>query len=165
MADRLAPLDLGRLLGVLDRCGVEFVVIGGLAAIAHGSRRMTLDVDVVPRPDAGNFVRLASAVRELGVAEGVVADGRFQDIDPHDGVDLARSRNISLRTEAGRLDVVNAAKGVPPYEELDARAVVVDIAGVAVRVVGADDLLALKRASGCPKDLQDIADITSHELD
>lgn len=165
MPERTAPLDLARLLGVLREHEVAFVVVGGLAAIAHGSRRMTLDLDVIPRPDAANFERLAAAIEALGVPPGVVGDGRFASIDPHDGVDLARSRNLSLRTVAGQLDVLNAATNAPPYDELEARGVALAIAGVPVRVVGFDDLIAMKQASGRPKDLQDVADMTAHELE
>lgn len=165
MTEPQAPLDLARLLEGLSRAGVEYVVIGGLAAIAHGSRRMTLDVDIVPRPDATNFDRLAVAARELGVADDPVGDAQFQTIDPHDGVDLlARSHNVTLRTSAGQLDVLNRPASAPPYDELEARSVPLTIAGVPVRVVGVDDLVAMKRASGRPKDLQDVADITAHEL-
>jgi predicted nucleotidyltransferase len=156
-------LDLERLLQVLDRHGVEFVVVGGLAAIAHGARRTTLDADIVPRPDAANFARLVTAVAELGVEPGTIADGTFQTIDPHDDVDLARSRNVSLRTDSGRLDVVNEPRAAPPYEELVARSVELRITGVPVRVAGLDDLVAMKTALGRPRDLQDVADITAHE--
>ena len=164
MSDAQAPLDLGRLLRTLDAHGVELVVVGGLAAIAHGARRMTLDLDVVPSPAPQNFRRLVDAVAELGVAEDAVVDGGFQQIDPRDEVDLARSRNVTLRTGAGQLDVLNRAKDAPPYAELAARAVRLPIAGVDVLVAGLDDLVAMKLASARPKDLQDVADVTAHEV-
>lgn len=158
-----AALDLGRLLRSLDEHGVAFVVVGGLAAIAHGARRVTLDLDVVPAPDPANFRRLADAVAALGVADETVVDGEFQRLDPRDDVDLARSRNVSLRTRAGQLDVLNRAREAPPYEDLAARSVAVELAGVTVRVAGLDDLIAMKLASARPKDLQDVADVTAHE--
>jgi predicted nucleotidyltransferase len=157
------PLDLARLLRALDAHGVEFVVAGGLAAIAHGARRMTLDLDIVPRPDAANYARLAEAVDELGIEGETVVDGTFRELDPRDGVDLARASNVTLRTGAGRLDLLNAALGAPPYDELAADSAQATIAGVTVRVVGIDDLIAMKRALGRPRDLQDIADLTAHE--
>jgi hypothetical protein len=138
-------------------------VIGGLAAIAHGSRRTTLDLDIVPRPSADNFARLAEAVQELGVDVESVVDGTFQRLDPVDDVDLARSRNVTLRTGAGRLDVLNRAKGAPAYEDLTESAVEVMVAGISVRVAGLDDLVAMKLALARPKDLQDVADVTAHE--
>lgn len=163
MTESGAPLDLGRLLRLLDAHGVEFVVVGGLAAIAHGARRMTLDLDIVPEPDHANYRRLADAVVELGVADTAVTDGDFQRLDPHDELDLARSRNVTLRTGAGQLDVLNRARDSPPYEDLAARAVRLPIAGVEVLVAGLDDLIAMKLATARPKDLQDVADVTAHE--
>ena len=158
-----APLDLRRLLRALDAHAVGFVVVGGLAAIAHGSRRVTLDLDIVPDPDPENFRRLADAVAQLELRDETVTDGEFQQLDPRDDVDLARSRNVSLRTGAGRLDVLNRAKDSPPYDDLRRRAVRVPVAGVEVLVAGLDDLVAMKLASARPKDLQDVADVTAHE--
>jgi hypothetical protein len=163
MSEAGAPLDLARFVRLLDEHGVDFVVVGGLAAIAHGARRMTLDLDIVPSPDPASFRGLADAVAELGLAEDTVTDGDFQQLDPRDEVDLARSRNVTLRTAAGQLDVLNRAKASPPYEDLAARAVRLPIAGVEVLVAGLDDLIAMKLATARPKDLQDVADVTAHE--
>jgi hypothetical protein len=157
------PFDLARLLRALDAHGVEFVVVGGLAAIAHGARRVTLDLDIVPRPEAANYERLAEAVAALGVQRETVVDGSFRELDPRDGVDLARAGNLTLRTGAGRLDLLNAPSGAPPYDDLVAGSSEAMIAGVSVRIVGIDDLVAMKRALGRPRDLQDIADLTAHE--
>jgi predicted nucleotidyltransferase len=159
-----APLDLARLLERLAAHDVAFVVVGGLVAIAHGARRMTLDLDIVPSPEPENFRRLADAVADLGLAEETAVDGGFQQIDARDEVDLARSRNVSLRTSAGQLDVLNRARDAPPYDGLAARAVRLPIAGVDVLVAGLDDLVAMKLASARPKDLQDVADVTAHEV-
>jgi hypothetical protein len=163
MSDAAAALDLARLVRLLDRHGVAFVVIGGLAAIAHGARRMTLDLDIVPDPEPANFRRLAAAVAELGVADETVTDGEFQALDPRDEFDLARSRNVTLRTAAGQLDVLNRARDAPSYRDLAARAVRLPLAGVDVLVAGVDDLIAMKLAIARPKDLQDVADVTAHE--
>ena len=163
MTDAGTPLDLGRLVRLLDAHDVAFVVVGGLAAIAHGARRMTLDLDIVPDPEPANLRRLAEAVTELGIGDETVTDGEFQQLDPRDDFDLARSRNVTLRTAAGQLDVLNRARDAPSYRDLAARAVRLPIAGVEVLVAGVDDLIAMKLASGRPKDLQDVADVTAHE--
>lgn len=97
------------------------------------------------------------------MAGETAVDGGFQQIDPRDEVDLARSRTVSLRTSAGQLHVLNRARDAPPYGELAARAVRLPIAGVDVLVAGLDDLIAMKLASARPKDLQDVADVTAHE--
>jgi len=58
--------DLGRILTTLDHHGVEYLVVGGLGARAHGATRPTQDVDFVPRSTRENLDRLADALRELG---------------------------------------------------------------------------------------------------
>jgi hypothetical protein len=58
--------DLDRILTTLERHLVEYVMVGGLGAPAHGATRPTLDVDFVPRSTSENLDRLAAALRELG---------------------------------------------------------------------------------------------------
>jgi hypothetical protein len=148
-----------RIFAVLAAHRVGHVVIGGVAAIAHGSRRATFDVDVVPSPAPENSERLAKALSELG-AEGVVIDGDFKELDLADEFDLARGVNFSVATTGGRLDLMTRAKGAPPYEDLEAASVEAHVGGVTIRVAGLDHLIAMKRAAGRPRDLQDIADLT-----
>jgi predicted nucleotidyltransferase len=147
------------ILATLERHGVRYVLIGGLAANAHGTRRTTRDVDVIVERSDDNLGRLASAARELEVGSRVI-DSRMQELDPLDPADLGRAANVSLDTRDGELDVMNEAKGAPPFKRLCARAVVVEVLGVRVPVAGLDDLIALKHAAGRDVDLRDIADLT-----
>jgi hypothetical protein len=50
-----AALDLGELLATLYRHGVDYTIIGGVAVQAHGHRRTTKDLDVIPDPDHANL--------------------------------------------------------------------------------------------------------------
>jgi hypothetical protein len=150
------------MLTALAAHAVDYVVIGGFAAIAHGSRRVTLDLDIVPSPDPENLERLASAFEDLG-ASGIAVDLEFQDIDATDAFDLARSRNVRVATRFGHLDVLNRPAATPPYEDLRARSIEATVAGHMIRVAGRDDLVAMKLKAGRPRDLQDIADITAEE--
>ncbi len=59
------PHDLGHLIGVLDRHGVEYLMVGGVAAIGYGAERSTEDADCVVRRERSNLDRLAVALREL----------------------------------------------------------------------------------------------------
>jgi hypothetical protein len=61
-----ALFDLARILTTLDRHGVEYLVVGGLGARAHGATRPTQDIDFVPNSSRENLDRLAGALRELG---------------------------------------------------------------------------------------------------
>ena len=60
-----AVFDPEAILVALERHGVRYVLIGGLAATLHGSPHITTDVDITPSPDAGNLTRLALALEDL----------------------------------------------------------------------------------------------------
>jgi hypothetical protein len=147
------------ILTTLGRQGVEFVVIGGLAAVAHGSRRMTRDIDIVVKPDNDNLERLRLALDELG-ARQLLVGGTDAPILESDMAFVALGATLHTRSPAGRLDVVGAPVGAAPYEQLVARSIVARIGDVKTRISGLDDLIAMKRAAGRPLDLQDIADLT-----
>jgi hypothetical protein len=148
------------IFAALHRHDVDYVTIGGFAANAHGSRRLTLDVDIIPAPDDSNYQRLAAALDELG-APATAEDSSFRDLDPRDSFDLARADILKLATAVGDLDVLNGAIGAAPYEDLRQRAVEVEVRGTPVRVASLDDIIAMKRAAGRPKDLREIADLTA----
>ena len=100
----MPALQADELFACLDRHGVQYVLIGGLAAVLHGSPLPTLDADICPSRTPENLGRLAAAldeldarIRTLDTAEGV----RF----PHDAVFLARVELLNLVTRAGDLDL------------------------------------------------------------
>jgi predicted nucleotidyltransferase len=130
--------------------GVDFVVIGGFAAIAHGSVQVTRDLDICYSPGASNLEALGRALVGLDARlRGVADDVPFVP----DGATLRRTRVLTLETEEGPLDILTDPAGAPGYEALSQRAMEVPVAGVVVRVASLEDLLAMKRASGRPKDL------------
>jgi predicted nucleotidyltransferase len=147
---RLPELDVPRLLEVLTARGVDFVVIGGMAAVLHGSATITNDVDVCSATDEANLAALGAALLELDATlRGVDEDvGFVPDADT-----LRRVRMLTLATSAGPLDVHVRPCGAPPYEELRRHAERVDIGGLAVLIASLEDLIAMKRAAGRGKDL------------
>ena len=152
-------LDPARVFATLGRHGVDYITIGAFAVIAHGYVRATADIDVVARQDRENLERLAAAFAELNAAlRGVDAD--LLDIDPTDPDVLANGASFTLDTDAGPVDYLNDVPGAGDYDDLRARAVEANAAGVVVRVVGLDDLIRMKRASGRPQDLRDIANLS-----
>jgi len=66
-----------------------------------------------------------------------------------------------LTTRHGELNVLRDVPGAGAYDELRARALVVDLNGIALSIAGLDDVIAMKRASGRPGDLRDIACLTA----
>ena len=61
----MSPLDADELFACLDRHGVRYVFIGGLAAVLHGSPLLTSDADICPARDPDNLIRLAAALDDL----------------------------------------------------------------------------------------------------
>lgn len=157
-----ADPDPRHIFECLARHDVAYVVIGGIAVIAHGHTRNTRDVDLVPSPKARNFARLAAALRELG-ARLSGTDAHLLDIDVYDPKTLGNGASFTLETDAGGLDVFAEVPGAPPYADLDARAMAVDLGGLEIRIAGLDDLIRMKQASGRPQDLGDIAALTALE--
>lgn len=152
------PSDPRTVLEVLVRHGVDFTVIGGVAVIAHGHPRNTRDIDFVAATDRLNLERLAAALRELN-AELWGVDAHLLGIEL-DAETLANGANFTLTTDAGGLDFFNEVPGGVPYAELRARALVVEVFGMSIRVAGRDDLIRMKQAAGRPQDLDDIAALT-----
>ena len=145
-------LDLELLTTVMRAHGVRYVVIGGIAVIAHGHARATFDVDLIPDPDPDNLTRLAHALGQLEArVRGV--DAHLLDVDPTDPVQLAGGANWTLTTAAGWVDVMLEVPGARPFADLTADAVI--LRDGALPIVGRDDLIAMKRASGRPRDLED----------
>jgi predicted nucleotidyltransferase len=142
--------------------GVDYIVIGGVAAIAHGHTRNTRDVDFVAATDRANLERLAGALSDLGARLSGV-DAHVLDIDVYDAATLGNGANFTMETDAGGLDFFNEVPGAAPYEELRERALAIDLGGVTVKVAGRDDLIRMKHASGRPQDLADIAALTARE--
>lgn len=143
-------LDAGELLASLIHAQVRFVVIGGLAAQVHGSPILTADVDVCPAVDRSNLERLATALASLAAMR------RDTPSDVHAPVDLRALRAgdmFILRTRFGDLDILMHPDPGLDYEVLEPHAISAQILGVTVRVASLDDLVAMKRAAGRPKDL------------
>jgi hypothetical protein len=113
------PHDLGRLIEVLDRHGVEYLMVGGVAAIGYGAKRPTEDADCVVRRERANLDRLADALQELNACLRVGgmtdAEARLLPVQI-DGTALDMAGMSTWMTDAGPFDVLaglEAADGQP----------------------------------------------------
>jgi hypothetical protein len=148
--------DFERLLKVLTQAGVDYIVIGGFAATAHGSAHITVDLDVVYSRTPANIDRLVRALEPLepylrGAPPGLPF--RF------DGDTIRQGLNFTLATHAGDLDLLGEATGGGTYEALLPHSEVRELAGLDCRFADLDTLIRLKRAAGRPKDLERIAEL------
>lgn len=143
-------LRVDTILGALVKSGVEFVLIGGLAAQVHGSSSLTGDVDICHGLDGDNLERLAAALRDLAAIRRGLAEDVVAPIDIHA---LRADDVFTLVTRYGDLDLLAHPDPGLDYASLRRNAIVAEILGVRVSVAGLDDLMAMKRAAGRPKDL------------
>jgi hypothetical protein len=148
--------DLVGLIRVLSGGGVQYIIVGGVAAGIHGALRTTVDLDVVYARNAANLARLSAALAPYEpYLRGAPAGLPFRlDEDT-----LTRGLNFTLSTALGDLDLLGEVAGGGRYEELNAFAEPIEIAGYQCRVVALPKLIALKRAAGRGKDREALAEL------
>lgn len=155
-----ADFSPDEILARLTARGVDFVVVGGFAAVIHGSPRVTQDLDLCYSPDPENLRALGDVLAELNARlYGIEDEGPFvADERTLRGVEI-----LTLQTDLGKLDLLARPSGRLRYTELKASADRVDIGDLLISVVSIPDLTAMKRAAGRPKDLADIAELEAIE--
>lgn len=141
--------DSAELLRLLHAGEVDFVIIGGVAAIAYGSATLTQDFDVTIRFDTDNLARLISALSVHHPRFALTTDKRPLTLEPEQ---LARYKNLDLLTDLGRLDLLSEVPPVGSFERIRQRAEVMDFFGLQCPVIALDDLIAVKEALGREKD-------------
>lgn len=144
------------LLGRLVDGGVDFIVIGGFAAVAHGSAHPTADLDVLYAREPANLARLASSLQPVRPYLRGAPPGLPFELDADT---LRRGMNFTLTTSLGDLDLLGEIPGVGTFEQAAANAVTVRVFGRGVHVLSLDDLIRAKRAAGRPKDLARLAEL------
>jgi predicted nucleotidyltransferase len=150
------PLSAGEILRRLVERGVEFVVIGGIAGVLHGSARNTFDLDICFATDDANLTALGDVLIALGARlKGVDEDVPFVP-DAHT---LPQVELLTLVTSLGELDVFSRPPGAPAYRDLRRNADRYDLGGFNVSVASIDDLITMKQAAGRAKDLLDIEEL------
>lgn len=117
---------------------MDFVVIGSIAGLVHGSAYPTYDLDLACKDDSENLECLTSALAQLGIrlAPGVLPEGPV----------------LAFETEFGSLDIVRDVPGIESYEQLRRDAAIKCLADFRVSVASLDHLIAMKRASTQRKD-------------
>ena len=139
---------------VADR--VEFIIVGGAAAIAHGASRLTEDLDIVYRRDQKNVAAIVESLAPFspylrGVPEGLPFKWEAQTI--------WNGLNFRLTTSLGPLDLRAEITLGGTYDELLPHTVTLDVFDVRCLCLGLERLIEVKRAAGRPRDLEGIAEL------
>src|SRR6478672_9493597 len=126
------------LLRRLATENVEFVLVGGMAAIAHGSASVTEDADVCIRFDEPTLRGVFRALEGLNPRERMNAAKPSLGSDPQKYVGY---RNLYVTTDEGVLDLLGEISGVGKFEQVQANAISLEVAGVSIKVIGLRDLI------------------------
>jgi hypothetical protein len=145
----MTRFDPIRILETLNEYEVRYLVVGGVAAAAHGSPSVTGDLDICYDRRADNLDRLAAAL--------VALHAKRRDVDPSlpsilDAKTLKFGDSFTFTTSAGDFDCLGTPAGTSGYDDLISGAVETDLDGFTIRVTSLDDLIRMKRAAGRPKD-------------
>ncbi|MFO0698465.1 MAG: hypothetical protein U0236_04490 [Nitrospira sp.] len=148
--------DFEALIKLLATAHVEFILVGGAAATAHGASRLTVDLDVVYGRSNQNLDRLTACLAPYhpylrGAPEGLP----FQLDTPT----LRRGLNFTLITDVGALDLLGEIIGGGQYEDLLPHTIDIELFGVSCRCITLSRLIEVKRAAGRPKDLEALAEL------
>ena len=148
--------DYDRLISLLVAGGVEFIIIGGAAATAHGSSRLTMDLDVVYSRSKENIKRLVKTLQPLQPKlRDVPEDLRFR----WDEETVRKGLNFTLTTSAGALDLFGEITGGGAFEQLAPDSIKLSVFGNQCLCLGLERLIKVKQAAGRPKDRETIAEL------
>jgi predicted nucleotidyltransferase len=141
----------------LTRKKVKFVVVGGVAAAAHGSSRVTNDLDICYDPsDKANLVALASVLSSW--------DAYPRGVEPNlpfilDDRTLFGAPVLTLTTNGGDIDVMDRIAGVGDYAAVRLHSQRISALGVRFRVLDLASLIKAKRAAGRPRDFEHLPEL------
>ena len=141
--------ELDALIAAFVDADVQFIVVGGAAAVIHGAPVTTQDLDIVPRQSAGDSERLLAALARLDTRFRPVRLDR--DISPT-AEHLAGQGQLNLITSLGPLDILLRLHDARGYDELVAHSIEVEAADRRIRVLDLPTLIEIKRSTGRARD-------------
>jgi len=142
--------ELGDILGLLLAQGVEFVLVGGYAAVVHGASFITRDIDICVRFSPNNLAKLDAALRDLHPWHRMTPQHLPFVLDPEAST---RWKNLYLATDWGEVDCLGAISGIGEFDVVLARSVEMDFSFGRCRVLDLEALIEAKQAMGRPHDL------------
>ena len=148
--------DFEGLLRALGAGGVQFILVGGLAARAHGSARSTQHIDVVYERSEANLERLRAALAgHEPYLRGAPPGLPFR----WDVKTLRSGLNFTLTTKLGAIDLLGEIAGGGSYESLLPFTINLELFGVECKCLELEKLIETKRAAGRPRDFEAIAEL------
>ncbi len=147
------------IMRALNENGVRYVLVGGMAVVAHGHGRMTHDVDLVIQLERENILRAFAALSGLGYQPRipVTAEAFADPGNRRRWIDEKDMTVLSLYSDRYRTTLVDIFVHEPfDFDDVFAHAHTTDVEGITVRFVDLRTLIRMKEAAGRPIDLDDV---------
>lgn len=145
-----------KFLAILNRAKVEYVVIGGVAMVAHGSAKATFDLDVCYNRSKQNIERLCRALEPLHPRlRGAPKNLPFR----FDAKTVSAGLNFTLATDLGDFDALGEVAGLGFYDAVCNSSVLKRVEKISCRVLSLDGLYQAKSAAGRDKDVEALKEI------
>jgi hypothetical protein len=141
---------LSTILKGLNEAGVEFILVGGLAAVVQGAPITTMDVDIVHRQTPDNIAKLINFLKSVGAYHRRLDDKVIEPTKEH----LSGRGHSLLATRFGPLDVLATIEEGKTYEDLIGHTVEIEFRDQIIHVLDLDMLVELKKSSNDPRDNQ-----------
>ncbi len=152
----MSGTQIEAILTRLAQAGVDFVVIGGVAGLAHGSARVTFDVDLCYKRTPDNLRRLCDTLAPLHPRLRGAPENLPFRLDPET---VRAGLNFSLTTDLGAIDLLGEISGLGGYESVRADSETLSLYGLEINVLSLEGLLVAKRAVARGKDKEDIVEL------
>lgn len=143
-------MNLNSLLKTLLESKIDFVLIGGYAAVVHGSSQVTQDLDICAVMTEAELSKLRTALKDHNPKHRM--NPNFQpslDEIPRPG---ERMNNIYLKTDLGVLDILEHVDPVGDFQRVKEKSIQISIFGATCKVISLDDLITVKQSMSRPKD-------------
>ena len=148
--------DPQKIVELLREAEINFIIVGGWAAIVHGSGRTTKDFDIVYDRSRANVKKLATALTQIHpYLRGAPPGLPFK----WDEATIRNGLNFTLTTDLGDFDLLGEIAGGGTYQDLFPASVEVQVFGGNSQCLNLEQLIRVKRAAGRPKDLEVIAEL------
>jgi hypothetical protein len=149
-SEESTSVNLGAILEGLIEAGVDFILVGGLAAVVQGAPVTTMDVDIVHNQSFENIAKLLSFLKSIGAFHRRLDD---KVIEPKEG-DISGMGHALFTTQLGPLDILAVIEEGRAYGDLLEHTVEIEFRNHTIRVLDLKMLIQLKRNSTDPKDRQ-----------
>lgn len=149
--------DINQLLRLLIQNNVDCVLVGGYAAVVHGSATVTRDLDVCLDFQPDNIQKLLKALENINPCARA-GSGMISLFD-YSIERLSQLNNLYIKTDLGKLDLLGLITGVGSYADVKKHSIKIDLFGLPCHVLDIDSLIKAKQAVGRPKDQQMVLEL------